>query len=478
MNRLSLLAKSLLGAAVMSVGLCCALAQEPEDQPPQAPPKPAARAIPPIGAEDQADAQQDVLQPDDRPLTGLQQTTIGSPSERHSYWIVGASYNNLIQSNGRLQGGGDGWNSNNFVGGTLSLLQNWSNAQLGLNYSGGGSFSTDKLIGTGFYQQLGANQTFRWERWQLTFLDQFSYLPSSQFGFGAGSGLSTPGVGGPLSPGTPGLPPGIGGGQSVFSGVGPQYNNAGGVQTSYQFTRRSKINLGAVYSIQRFTESGNIASDTAILNAGYDFQLNRTDTLGFVYQFISYHFSGDPQAIGDHVVQLAYGHKITGRLALQAAGGVEMPHYRVAIGTSKSQVNPSGNVGLNYGLPRGALNLTYSHGTSAGSGVLAGAITDRVQFGAQRQLSRIWSGNANFGFAHNRGIEGNSGIQGQTYDAYFLGAGVSRPLGRTANFSLSYTAYIENSNEPICTGTVCQTNYTTHQINVGLSWHTRPMVIH
>ena len=29
---------------------------------------------------------------------------------------------------------------------------------------------------------------FNWERWQLTLLDQFAYLPQSQFGFGGGTG--------------------------------------------------------------------------------------------------------------------------------------------------------------------------------------------------------------------------------------------------------------------------------------------------
>src|SRR5260370_6419987 len=87
------------GAATLSIPLPLR-SQEPSDTPP----KPAARTIPPVGGDNQQDQVTDDngtnYRPDDRPLTGLQEPTIGAPELRHSYWQPGFSYNNVIQSNG------------------------------------------------------------------------------------------------------------------------------------------------------------------------------------------------------------------------------------------------------------------------------------------------------------------------------------------------------------------------------------------
>jgi hypothetical protein len=464
-------------AAALLAGVPVSRAQ---DQPIDAPPKPAAVAYPPLGGKTDQDAsqEQDMLQPDNRPLTGLQQTTVGAPVERHSYWIPGVSYHNLIQSNGLLvKGGGNGWASTSYVSGDLSLMQNGRRSQLGLNYSGGGYFSSDGGTGDGFFQQFGATQTFNWQRWQLTLLDDFSYLPTSQFGFGAGTGLSMPGIGGSLAPGLPDLQPGLSSGQTVFTSTGPQYNNSFATQVNYLLTGRSSITIGGVYGILRFTEPGSLEGDTTVLNAGYNYQITRADTVGIEYRFSTYHFLGNPQAIGDQVAQLAYGRKITGKLALQFSGGVDVPSFRVKVGTRRQQVNGSGSASLNYSIPRGSAFLTYSHGTTSGSGVFAGATTDDIRTGARRQLTRMWSANANFGFARNRDLGTFSSTSGRTYNTFYVGAGASRPIGRNANFSLAYTAYIETSNQSICVIGTCNTSYTQHQITLGFSWHARPFVL-
>jgi hypothetical protein len=207
----------LLAAAAVAFSIPFPLhSQEPTDTPP----KPAARTIPPFGNDQQdqvTDENGTDLRPDERPLTGLQNPTIGVPQLRHSYWMPGFSYNNSIQSNGSSLGGGSSWNSTNYLHGNLTLLEAWNRGQLGVNYSGGGYLSNDSGISSGQDHRLGLVQELDWERWQLTFLDQFSYLPGAEFGFGAGTNLSFPGVGG--SPGS--ITPGLGGGfvpdQSIFS---------------------------------------------------------------------------------------------------------------------------------------------------------------------------------------------------------------------------------------------------------------------
>jgi hypothetical protein len=445
-------------------------------------PKPAAKAYLPIGLNDDQETNQpsDALQPDDRPLTGIQQPTVGTPPERHSYWIPGISYTNFIQSNALSQGGGSGWNSTSYVAGNLSLLDDWGASQLALNYSGGGSFSSDSSIGNAQFHQFGGVQTFKGRRWQLTFLDEFSYLPQSQFGFGAGSLLSLPGTGGTLAPTLPGLQNGFSPSQSIFTAVGPRYTNSFGTQVNYELTPRNSVTLSGVFGILRFTESGNIESNDAVLSGGYNYQISRTDTLGLSYHFSAYHYLGFSQAIGDHVVQAMYGKKITGRLALQLSGGPEITNFRVSPGANnKTQyISGTGSADLTYAFLAGSVSLNYSHSVNSGSGVFLGATSDQVTGSATRQLSRLWSGNVSLGYARNKNVATSTGAQNQAYNTLYIGAGLRRPLSRNADFSLSYTANIETSNNAICAGPNCGANFTTHMITVGLSWRTRPFVLH
>jgi hypothetical protein len=466
---------SMILAALMLLGASAVLAQDPQQNPPSDDkPKPAAKAYGPIGAEDQDPNQSpEVMQADNRPLTGIQEPTVGSPMERHSYWVPGVSYYNFIQSNGQTQGGGSGWSSTNYLSGNVSLLENWSRSQLMVNYSGGGILTTSSGVGNSWYQQLGATQTFNWERWQLTLLDDFSYLPQAQFGFGNGTGLSLPGIGGSLGAGSTGLGGSFNPGTSIFSAIGPRYTNAFGAQTNYLISPRASITLGGVYSLLRFTESGNIESNDYAANAGFNYQVSRTDTLGVVYRFNAFHFIGFPQAIGDHTIQAVYGRKITGRLALQLGGGPEITNFKFAQagGTKTRYIGGSANVSVSYAVPKGTFGLGYTHGVTAGSGVFFGATTDQVTVSGTRRLSRVWTGDAHVGFAHNSNTETASGVPNPSFNTIYAGGSVARPLGRNASVSLGYTLYHETS------ANVGGFSFTTHQISLGVNWHTRPFVL-
>ena len=127
-----------------------ALAQEPQEE---SPPKPAGSVAPVLGGyhdQDTAVEQQTGtnLTPDMLPLTGVQIPDIGTPEMRHSYWVPGFQYTNLVRSSTLDQPTVSDWNTTNYVVGSLSLLETWSRAQLAVNYSGGGIFSTDASVGT------------------------------------------------------------------------------------------------------------------------------------------------------------------------------------------------------------------------------------------------------------------------------------------------------------------------------------------
>ncbi len=468
-------------AWVMAACLCASplLAQQEGGEKP----KPAAREYPPLldTSDNQRDSDQgtQTMQPDNQPLSGVQNLTLGTPEMRHSYWVPGVKYSNTVMSNSSSSATNSVWNATSFFTGDVSLLEAWNHSLLSANYSGGGFFSTDPIQGNGQNHQLAAAYEIDQRRWQMLFVDQFSYLPQSSFGFGGTSGLAVPGIVGTLAVPLPGLQSAYVPSQTILTTNGPRYSNASAVQLTYAVSPRSSITLAAVYSILRFVDPGNVNSDSEILNTGYNYAITRKDTLGLVYIFSAYRYPGDPQALGDHVGQFLYGRKITGRLALKLAGGPEVTTFRVAIGGLTHKIGGSGNASLTYAFARSSVALSYSHGVSGGSGVFTGSNFDQANATWSRRLTRVWNGTVNFGYAKNRQIlsVGSLTVPSSSYGTWLGGAGLSRPLGRTADFSLAYQAQIQNSNVAICSQPHCGTNYTVNQVFVSFQWHTRPLVL-
>jgi len=466
-------------AVVLLVGSIRMMAQEDTSKP-----KPAARAyLPLIEGSDNQDAISDQrsatnLNPDEHPLTGVQIPTIGLPEMRHSYWVPGFQYGNFVRSSAINQPTVSSWNTTSYVLGNLSLLEAWNHSQLSVNYSGGGSFSSDKSQGNDKLQQLGLVQAFGWRRWRLSFIDQFSYLPQSQFGFAAATTLDTPGVGGTLGPSLPGLQTNYQPNQSIFTSIGPRYGNSITTEVVYALSPRLAVTVSGSYGILRFVQAGSIDTNDSIFSTGYNYALSQKDTIGVLYRFIAYRYIGNPQAINDHAAQLAYGRKITGTLAFQLFGGPEVTTFRVPFGSSTDRISGAGGANLTFALPRGTLSLEYNHGVSGGSGHFTGSSTDLLQSAINHQLSRIWQGNLTFGFARDASLGiSNPSQNSQTYDSWFVGGGLSRPLGRTANVNFAYTAYLQNSSLPVCVAGTCETSFIQHQISLSFQWHTRPLVL-
>jgi hypothetical protein len=444
-------------------------------------PKPAARVLLPLpdlnGNQQDDDQGNQSMQPDRGPVTGVQSATLGTSELRHSYWVPGLQYGNTAQSGSANGGGPAGWTTTNYVNGSLSLLDGWGHAQLSANYSGGGFFSSDPIQGNGQYHQLASSLEIDRRRWQALFMDQFSYLPESAFGFGGTSGLASPGITGSLAAPSPGLQDTVVPSQSILTAIGPRYSNTSVVQLTYQISRKGSLTIAGVHGLLRFTDTGNMNSDTETINAGYNYVITHKDTLGLSYRFSVFHFAGDPQALGDHVAQFTYARRITGKLALNLAGGPDVTRFRVPINGSKQSVSGSGTASVTYAFPLTTIRLSYMHGISSGSGVFSGANTDQITADSSRPLTRVWSGRLSFGYARNSPIGAVNGPTSPTFNTWLPSAGLSRPLGRRASFTLGYQAQIETSNVTLCTTPNCGTNHTTHQVQMSFQWQTAPQVL-
>jgi len=442
-------------------------AQEPS-------PKPAARSVPPISdTQDDSETPAGSLQPDSAPPTGILAPTLGTPVLEHSFVAFGAQFGSTIQS--PSAGPGD-WYADNYFLGNLTLVKNWRQGITSINYSGGGYVSTNGSIGNGNYQNLSFLQELRSARWNLTLVDAFAYLPQSQFGFGGGTNIGQPGIGGTLSVSSPGITTGPN--QDIFSANGPRYMNNAAVQATYTLSGKDSFTFTGSYGLLNFADSGNLSNTTITGGVGYNRRLSKADTVGVFYNFSAFHFSDDPQAFGSHSVGLAYGRKLTGRLAIQLSGGAQINDFRIpASGSnSRSLVAGFGSANLTYGIPNGNLTLSYSHGSSNGSGVLVGSEMDQVYLSAGHKIGRVWNGFASFGYSRNTPLGNFANFNNATYNDWFLGAGVGRPFGRSVTFALAYTANFERANQPGCAGSQC-IDSTQQMITLSFQWHARPFVL-
>ncbi len=451
--------------------------QEPEDNPYGSMPKPAGQALPyfdfGVGNGD--------LRPDFTPLTGMLNAGLGFPDVKHSYWVPGVQVASTAQSNliGQTNVPSSGWSATNYVTGNVSLVEAWNRSQLALNYSGGGAFSTDSTVGASAFQQLAFAQSFQLNRWILQFVDEFSQLPQSGFGFGVGTSLGVPGVGGSLGGTIPGVGSNYNPNQSILGGSGPRISNVTVAQATYQLTRRSSITLSGSYGILHFLDPGNIDTDTVFTSLGYNYQLSRKDTIGFFYEFSSYHFPGSPQAFGVQTMSAAYSRKITGRMALSLYGGPQFTSFRIPpVGTTSTTTNGFyASAYLNYAFKNGVISGYFVHGISGGSGVLTGSILDELGLTATRRLSRQWAANVHFGYANNSSVVNVTGGTNPSYDNWYVGVGVSHPIGRDMLVALSYSAAFETNNpgcSPGSLGCGVSSNTTSQYVTLNFRWHPRP----
>lgn len=444
-------------------------------------PKPAARDYAPRvdTSADLTQTEQNTngIQPDSLPVSGMQNLTLGTPPIRHSYVVPGIQYGNTYSSAGAQHttaGTKPGWNTTSFVSGNVSLLQEWSYSTLSMNYSGGGYFSTEKAQGNGEYQLLAATYEIEQKRWRALLIDQFSRLPQSDFGFGGTTGLGTPGVGGGLNVPQAGLQSSYLPNQSIITGTGSRYSNSAAVQFSYQVSTRGAVTIGGAYGILRFANGGGIGSDSEMFNVGYDYMLTTRNSIGVSYGFSAFRYPGGPQAIGDQIGHMVFGRKITGRMALRLSAGPEITTSRVHIGGPGQRISGSGTASLTYALAHSNIGLDYTHAVSGGGGVFSGANSDQVSVSLTKQLSRVWNGHVNVGYAKNRQLSGTTSLA--NFDSWFAGAGLSRPLTRTANLSFGYQSQMQSGSGAAC-NLNCGALSISHQIILSLQWHALPFVL-
>ncbi len=398
-----------------------------------------------------------VLAPDVTPLNSPMELTLGSEVGGRNYFTPSIRFTQFVDYTSGIPD--QGTFAVMTPVGTIDLRHSWSRAQATLRYSAGGIVSPSNSDLNAAFQKFGLTTGLQFGRWSLTMADSASYTPESPFGYYGLSGFGPPPVG-------PGYLPN----QSILTQAS-QISNALSVTLARSLSARSTLHFSGGWAILRYQGGGISNTDQYNYSAGYDRSFG-ANTLGIAYVGSIYNI-GATETITTHGASLAYGRRLTGRLALQVSGGPVV--YLVDNPAVGSDSAPSWNAraGLSYATRKMMLSSWFSRYTSAGAGVLAGADTLIWGTSVNRSFARVWNASAGFGVSRNSAFA-ESVAQNQ-FNTQFVYFQLGRPVGRESSVFISYNFQHQTSDLPLCTG--CGNSFDRHVVGMGFEWHRRPIAL-
>jgi len=423
------------------------------------------------------------------PASGLDQPPLGPFIPARSFVMFGAHVSEALDSDV-----GNDFVSSGLVGvtramGSVMLQKTGAHSLTAFDYVGGVIFYPSQDPSIAQIHQFDGEQKFMWRSGQITFRDQFTYLPEGAFGFGAygESGASTLGLGSLNFLGAT-LGTGLGGIFTLgeFGSLGQQsrIDNLGIVDLNQSLTKRSAITLAGGYGLIHFTDTsaGFIDSNQIIAQVGYDYQVTRKTQIALVYGFQQFQYPNIPgSSFITHVGTFMYSHRISGRMDLRLGAGPEVTviNNSALFGGSSQRITATATASLRYRFPRTSLALSYDRYNTSGSGFFLGATSDIVRFSVSRPLTRVWTGTADVGYSRNEQIEPGfvaTVIPSTTtsYQYVYAGATAQRPLGHHFDFFLSFQFDDQLFNSTACVTVPCNIESQRYVGAIGLNWHSRP----
>jgi hypothetical protein len=426
---------------------------------------------------------------DNPPISSLDQPSLGPQFTARSFLVPGAHVSEALDSNAGQTAGTSAVTGVTRVLGSLMLQKIGGRSLFAVDYVGGVAFYTGLSPSTTQIHQADVEERISWKAGALTLRDRFSYLPEGSFGYGVygESGAYNLGLGGiGYMGGTIGQ--GLGGlfGLGEFASLGqqPRIDNLSIAEVTQRLSARSSVTLAGGYEIVHFTNNtaGFIDSNQITGQVGYDYQLTRRSQVALVYGFQDFQYPNIPgSSFSTHVVNLLYGYRVSGRMDFLIGAGpqVTLFHNSPLFGGSSDRVTISARAALRYRLRRTLMGLYYDRYNSSGSGYFLGAVSDVVRFSISRPITRMWTGTADIGYAHNSALQSPvPGLLPASTNAFqyvYAGAAVNRPLGKHFNMFVSYQFNNLQFSGSCAAGGLCDTTAQRHVVAVGLDWHPRPI---
>lgn len=432
------------------------------------------------------------LQPDTHPLGGAYLFTLGSLEEGHNYLQPAISIGEMATTNaGYLSNVKQEITTATVPEGSLTLVSQSRRNDFSLGYLGGGFIYNNEPGLSGTFQSASVSDQIQFRRLILGFSDSFSYLPQSAFGFGGFGGLGG-GLGLTLGSGLSGINPSFMPGQSILTNETGAINNTSLVQAQYFLSARTSVTAVGSYGLfqARQSHTGFLSGNMIAGSGAIQHALTARDDIGFSYQFGTFRYSGLADGFKSNSVDVNYGRKITGRLALQISGGPEFIQNHIGSFHS-SQVIASGFGDLTYVRGRNTFALSGGRYASSGSGVLAGADTEVGSGSWSRRLTQRVSASFAVGIARNTALLGPSALNSLNslnslngasvaparahYEYWYTGGDLNWALTRYVSIYATYNYQRQVTNAGACTVSACAGNLARQVFGVGFIFTPRPI---
>jgi hypothetical protein len=498
-----------LTLGLLSAGV--AWAQSDQNQPPAPSPVPAFGSDNPMPSVSE-----------NPPISAIDQPGLEPHAAPESFLLPGLHFSESVDSNVANSLGGSATSTVTRGVGSLTLQRLWRNYDVAMDYIGGVAYYDQAGLGLEQLQQFDVDNRINWKRGQLAIRDSFSYLPEGTFGFGAygGSGAYNLGLG-TLGAGMLGA--GAFGGQSSAFQAGnglsvgqvPRLTNLGLADIVESLTPKSAVTLAAGYGLAHFfgdlissetdTEENIsfLGSREFTTQVAYDRVLNAKDQMALSYGYQGFDFSTVDTKFHSNVIQLMYGHRVSGRMDFLISAGPQFTHVSEdqtvctnPLVTTKdcsgeggtiesfpvgaNHIGAAGRVSLRYRFPKTSVALGFQRYNTSGSGIFAGTESNIAHIDAHRPLTRVWDIFSDVGYSRNSRVQlAGSAVAANIFTSWYAGVGLHRQFGRSLRAFVSYqfNDLFFDTTCPLGSTTTgaCSNTSQRHVGSIGVDWTPRPI---
>jgi hypothetical protein len=413
------------------------------------------------------------VEPDTNTLSGAEVFGVGSLQHSRDLFDPSIIVSSLGQSGTTDTTGQTGLHAITLVGGGLNFNHVWSRYHFATTYTGGETLYYG-FQRSSMYHNLAVSQDVEWQRWHLHLRDNFAASPGAAF---TGSGMGGPGLIGQFSSTLANSLNTVGQrfqpSETIQTGQAMRIMNAVVGEAEYSFSRRSAFTFSGSYGLLHFTDVGYIDSHMLNAQAGYDYVLNPKNSIAVLASYGKIDYTGASTSTVDYLADLAFGRKITGRLAFQAAAGPEQIRVTGAGNGNFQLWTWSANTALTYERRRSGISVAFVRGLTGGSGVFFGARSNTLNGSLHHQFTRFWSASVNGGYAFNTSLA-PTGAPTSGFNTWLLGANVGRQLGRHAQVGFNY-GLVKQDNPAVCPVASCGVAGFQQTFGMTVNWHLLPV---
>ena len=306
-------------------------------------------------------------------------------------------------------------------------------------YSGGYLLGTNGQPSSQ-YHDLAFSQVLTFGRWTAVVGDSVAYLPES-----AAGGLSgIPGVGDAnLTPGLPGTYLD----QSILNRNITRISNIATGSLTRQITGATGIFGAGSFGVDRYIGAGGTGIDdnNSSVSGGINHRINPRTSTGAVYSYGRYSYTGQSIVTSSQTFSLQVSRQFSRKLSGSASAGPQWISANTPL--IPSQLSYALGANLTYAGKNTSSSVGFSRGTSAGSGVITGAISNSLFAGVQRRFGPGWQGAANVFYVRSQSLA--TGAFNVNFDQVVGVLQVNRAISRNFSAYASYSAERQIDNGPI-----------------------------